>query len=136
MIFFLRLPSAWIKIRLKFLCQFWNDKLTPLQVLHHSSLSWHITLLWILSSYVFCFGLKGSDQSPNFQTFKYSDENVPYSSCHFLNHKSVFLQILHHFSVSWKKTPLYLFSSNVIYFAQKQSIKVEIFENIECSDQN
>ena len=26
-------------------CQFWNDKSIPLQILHHSSLSWHITPL-------------------------------------------------------------------------------------------
>ena len=39
-------------------CQFWNDKSIPLQVLHHSSFSWHITPLWILSWYFFNFGLK------------------------------------------------------------------------------
>ena len=30
----------------------------PLQILRHSSLSWDITPLWILSSYFFNFGLK------------------------------------------------------------------------------
>ena len=39
-------------------CQFWNDKSIPLQILHHSSFSWHITPLWILSSYFSYFGLK------------------------------------------------------------------------------
>ena len=49
-----------------------------------------------------------------------------YSSCHFPNHKSVFLQILHHSSVSWKIILLYFFRSNVIFFSQKERIKVEI----------
>ena len=35
------------------------------------------------------------------------------SSCYFPNHKSDFLQILHHFLVSWKITPLYFFRSNI-----------------------
>ena len=39
-------------------CQPWNDKSIPLQILRHCSLSWQITPLWILSSYVFNFGLK------------------------------------------------------------------------------
>ena len=39
--------------------------------------------------------------------------------------RSVFIQILHHYSVSWKITPLYFFSSNLIYFGQKEPIKVK-----------
>ena len=84
----------------------------------------------------FLLWTKGSHESTNFDTFKCSDENLPNSSCHFPNHKSVFLQILHHFSVSWKITPLYFFRSNVIYFAWKGPIKVQILETFECSDQN
>ena len=76
---------------------------------HNSSVDFKLILflLWI----------KGSDQYPNFETFNCSGENLPYSSCHFPNHKSVFLQILHHPSVSWKITPLYFFRSNIKYFA-------------------
>ena len=114
---FLRLSSARIKIRLNSLCQFWNDKSIPVQILHHSLLSWHITPLWILRSYVFYLD-KRIHRSHNFETFKCSGENLPYSSCYFLNHKSIFLQILHHPSVSWKITPLYFSRSNIKYFAQ------------------
>ena len=71
-----------------------------------------------------------------FYTFKCSDENLLNSSCHFSNHKSVFLQILHDSSVPWKITPLYVFRSNVIYFARKGPIKVQILEASESSDQN
>ena len=77
-----------------------------------------------------------SHESINCDTFKCSDENMPNSSCHFPNHKSVFLEILHHSSVSWKITPLYFFRSNVIYFAWKGPIKVQIFETSERSNQN
>ena len=75
----------------------------------------------------------GSHQSSNFDTFKCSGENLQNSSCHFPSNKSVFLQILHHSSMSWKITPLYFFSSNNIYFAQKEPIKVKIFETFKCS---
>ena len=39
-------------------------------------------------------------------------------------------------SVSWEITPLYVFSSNNIHFAQKESIKVNIFEIFKYSGQN
>ena len=99
-------------------CQFWNDKSNPLQILHHSSLSWHITPLRILSLYFFYFGLKDPIKIPilrlSIAQFSIAGENLPYSTCHFPNNRSVFLQILHHPSVSWKITPLYFFRSNII----------------------
>ena len=79
---------------------------------------------------------KESHQSPNFETFKCSGKNLPNSSRYFPSHKSVFLQILHHFLVPWKITPLYFFRSNITYFSWKEPIKVQIFEIFECSDKN
>ena len=79
---------------------------------------------------------KESHQSPNFETFKFSVKNLPNSSYYFPNHKLVFYQILHHSLLSSKITPLYLFRSNVTYFSGKGLIKVQVFENFECSDQN
>ena len=76
----------------------------------------------------FLLWTKWSHESTNFETFKCSDENLPNSSCHFPNDKSVFLQILHDSWVSLKITPLYLFWSNVIYFAKKGQITVQILE--------
>ena len=70
-------------------CQIWNDKSIPLQTLRHFSLSWQITPLWLLSSYFFQLWIRGSHQNPNFETFKCSGENLPFSSCHFSSHKSV-----------------------------------------------
>ena len=45
-------------------CKLWNDKSVPLQILRHSSLSWQMTPLWILSSYFFNFGLKDPIKIP------------------------------------------------------------------------
>ena len=95
----------------------WNGTSIPLQILHHSSLSWPVNFKLIH----FLLWIKGSFQSPNFETFDCSGENLPNSSCHFPNYKSVFLQIFH-------DTLLYFFSSNIIYFARKRAIKVQILK--------
>ena len=95
---------------------------------HNSSVNFKVIL--------FLFWTKGSHQSSNFDIFKCSSENLPNFSNLFSNHKSVFLQNFHISSESWKITPLYFFSSNNIYFAQKEPIKVKIFETFECSGQN
>ena len=42
------------------------------------------------------------------------------------------LQILYLSSVSWNITPLYFLSSKNIYFAQKEPVKMKIFETFEC----
>ena len=71
-----------------------------------------------------------------FETFEWSGQNLWNSLYQFSNNKSIPLQILYPSSVSCKITPLYLFSSNNIYFAQKEPIKVNIFETFKCSGQN
>ena len=63
--------------------------------------------------YFFRSKVKYFGQSPNFETYACSAENLPNSTSHFPNQKSVFLQILHHSSVSWTITPLYFFGLNV-----------------------
>ena len=97
-------------------------------MIHNSSVNFKLIhfVLWI----------KGSHQGPNFETFECSGKSLPNSSRHFPNHKSVFLQTLHHSSVSWNITLVYFCSSNIIYFVQKESIKVQIVETFECSGQN
>ena len=49
----------------------------------------------------------------------------PISHAIFETTKSGFIQILHHRSVSWKIRSLYFFSSNLIQFGQKKSIKIK-----------
>ena len=70
-----------------------------------------------------------------FETFKCLGQILSNSLCQFWNDKSIPLQILYPSSVSWKIIPLYFFSSNNIYFAQKELITMKIFETFECSDQ-
>ena len=82
----------------------------------------------LLSSNIIYFGQKQPLKVQIIEIFQCSGENMPNSSCHFSNRKTVFLQVLHDFLVSWTITPLYFFRSKVIYFAQKGSIKVQILE--------
>ena len=71
-----------------------------------------------------------------FETFTCSGQISSNSLGQFWNDKSIPLQILYLSSVSWKIIPLYFFSSNNIYFAQKEHIKMKIFETFKCSGQN
>ena len=75
----------------------------------------------------FLLWTKGLHQISNFDTFKSSGGNFPNFSCHFSNHNSVFLQTLHHLLVSWKITPLYFFSSNIIYLVTRNPLKCKVF---------
>ena len=119
------------------LCQFWNDKSIPLQILYPSSVSWKITPLYYFSSNNIYFAQKEPIKVKTFDTFEYSaGQNLSNSFCQFWNDKSIPLQTLHPSSVSWKITPLHFFSSKKLYFAQKERIKVNIFETFDCSGQN
>ena len=119
-----------------FLCQFWNNKSIPLQILHPSSVLWKITSLYFFSSNNIYFAEKEPIKMTIFETFECSGQILSNSLCQFWNDKSIPLQILYPSSVSWKIIPLYFFSSNNIYFAQKEPIKMKIFETFECSGQN
>ena len=118
------------------LCQFWNDKSIPLQILYPSSGSWKITPLYIFSSNNIYFAQKEPIKVKMFETFEYSSQNLSNSWCQFWNYKLIPLQVLHSSSVSWNITPLYFFSSSNIYFAQKKPIRMKIFETFMCSGQN
>ena len=63
-----------------------------------------------------------------FEMFECSGQNLSNSLRQFWNGKSFPLQMLYPYLISWKKTPLYFFSSNNIYFAQKEHIKMKVFE--------
>ena len=68
----------------------------------------------------FPFWIKEPNKSPNFETFVCCSEHLPNTSCHFPNHKSVYLQILHHSLVSWNITPLY-FLTQILHTVVKSS---------------
>ena len=120
----------------KLLTSILNDKPIPLQILYPSSVSWKITPLYFFSLNNIYFAQKKPIKVKILETFGCSGQNFSNSLCQFWNDKSIPVQILYPSSVSWKITPLYFFSSNNIYFAQKEPIKVKIFETFERSGQN
>ena len=105
-------------------CHFPNYKSVFLQTLHHSSVSWKITCLYFFSSQtLYTLYKKEPIKKQIFEAFEWSGQNSP-NSCHFWNNIPVFLQILHHASVTWDITPLYFFSWNFLYFQRKEPIKI------------
>ena len=99
------------------------------------SVSWKITPLYSFRSNNIYFAQKDIIKMKIFETFECSGQILSNSLCQFWNDKSMLLQILYPSSVSWKIIPLYFFNSNNIYFAQKEPIKMTIFETFECSGQ-
>ena len=114
------------------LCQLWNNKWIPLQILYPSSGSSKITPLYFFSSNNMKFAQSESIKVNIFETFECSSQSFSNSLCQFWNNKSIPLQIFYPSSV-WKVTPLYFFSSDNIYFVQKEPIKVRIFETFKCT---
>ena len=107
-------------------CHFPSNKSVFLPILHHSSMSWKITSLYFFSSNSIYIAQKKPIKVKIFETFECSGQNFSNSLCQFWNDKSIPLQILYPSSVSWKINPLYFFSSNNIYFAQKETIKIKM----------
>ena len=110
--------------------------MNPLQILYPFSVSWKITSLYFFSSNNFYFAQKDQVKVKVFETFHCSGQNLSNSLCQFWNDKSIPLQILNPSLVSRKITPLCFFSSKNLYFAQKNHIKVNIFETFDCSGEN
>ena len=109
-----------------------NFELFLISMTHNSSINNTVIpfLLWT----------KWPQQSPNFETPKCSGENLPNFSCHFSNHQSVSLFNASLFCITLQCHQRWLlctfFGSNIIYFPQKEYIKVKIFETFQCSGQN
>ena len=96
---FLRFLSAWVKIH--------QIVVSILKRQVRSSSNFASSFIFMVHNFFvniklihFLVWIKGSLQNPNFETLKCSGENLPYFLCHFPNNKSVFLQILHHCSLS------------------------------------
>ena len=115
------------------LCQFWNDKSIPLQILYPSSVLWKITPLYFFGSNKIYFAQKEPFKVTLFGTLKGSGQNLSNALCQFWNDKSIPFQIFYPSSVLWKITLLYFFSSNNIYFAQKEYIKMKILMRLSSA---
>ena len=103
--------------------------------MYPTSVSWKIIPMYFFSSNIIYFAQKEPIKMKIFETFECLGQILSNSLCQFWNNELIPLQILYPSSVSWKITPLYFFSSNNIYFAQKEPIKMKIFETFECSGQ-
>ena len=109
----------------------------PPQMVYPSSVSRKITPLYFFSSNDIYFAQKESIKVKIFKTFKCSSQNLSNSLyMSILKWQAIPLQMVYPSSVSRKITPLYFFSSNNIYFAHKEPIKVKIFETFRCLGQN
>ena len=115
---------------------FWKRQVDSSPNFHHSSLSRKIIPLYFSGSTNTYFAQKEPIKVKMFETFQCSGQNFSISLCQFCNNKSIFLQILYLSWVSWKKTPLYISSSDSVYFAQKERIKMKIFLDFWVLEQN
>ena len=68
--------------------------------------------------------------------FQLVNKNLQNSSCDFRKYQWVSRQIFHQSSWQSNIAPLYFFSSNIIYYGQKQPIKMQIFKIFNCVTQN
>ena len=114
------------------LCQFWNDKSIPPQILYPSLVSWKITSLYFFSSNNIYFAQKEPIKVNIFETFECSGQKfvnflMPICKQH-VDSSPNFVSLF-----SFTKDKFYFFSSNNIYFPQKETIKVKIFETFQCS---
>ena len=92
------------------------------------------SVLFYLIKYILCS--KEPIKLKTFATIDCSGQSLSNSSYQFWNDKLIPYQVLYHSLVSWKITTMYFFSSNNIYFAQKERMKVNIFETFKWSSQN
>ena len=117
-------------------CHFPSNKSVLLQILHHSSMPSGITPLYFFRSNNIYFVQKESIKV-NFLRLSSAQVKIcqiPYVSFETtkVNSSPNFVSLF-----SFMKDKFYvLFSSNNIYFAQKEPIKVKIFETFECPGQN
>ena len=117
-----RLSTARMKIN-QILISFFEPRVSfPLNFL---SVSWHIISLKFSSWNIICFGQKELINIQFFRLLTVLMKVHPIPHAIFETIRSGLIQILYHCSVSWKTTLLYFFSSNLIYFRQKEPIKVK-----------
>ena len=94
--------------------------------MHYPSVSWHIIPPKFSSWNIICFGQKEPIKVQFFRFLSALMKVHPILHAIFeTTTRSRFIQISHHCSVSWKITPLYFFTSNLICFGQKEPVEVK-----------
>ena len=89
-----------------------------------STIKINFSVFFQLKHYILC--LKQPIKVQLFYVFECLGQNSSNSSCQFSTRKSVFLRILHHYSLSWHITPLSILSSHIFYSGSMDPIKVPI----------
>ena len=97
------------------LCQFWNDKSIPLQILYTCSVSWRLLLCTFLAQAIYAL----------VKRTKLKWKSLRLSSAGIKN-PQIPLEILHHSSLSWHVSPQWILSSYLFHFGLKDSIKIPI----------
>ena len=97
------------------LCQFWNDKSIPLQILYTCSVSWRLLLCTFLAQAIYAL----------VKRTKLKWKSLRLSSAGIKN-PQIPLEILHHSSLSWHMSPQWILSSYLFHFGLKDSIKIPI----------
>ena len=95
--------------------------------MHHLSVSWHIIPLKF-SSWNITFVQKEPMKVQIFRFLSVLMKVHPIPHVSFETTRSRFIQILHHCSVSSNIIPFYFFYLKLLYFGQKELIKVEFWD--------
>ena len=97
-------------------------------ITHNSSISFLDKTLYSLDSL--------SIKVRIFRVFEFLGERSPNSSCHFWNHSSFFLQILHYCLVSWHITPPYFLAAQFCILLTKGAHQKKMFQTFDCPHEN
>ena len=119
------------------LCQFWNNKSISLQILYPSSFLWKITPLYFFSSKKINILLKRSLLKWKF--LRLSGAQVKMCQISYVNFETAsrFLSKFASLFSFMTDNSYVLFSlKQYIHFAQRETIKVKLFETFDCSGQN
>ena len=110
------------------LCQFWNLKMIPLQILYLSSVSWKIIPRYFFSSKNIYFAQKEHIKKKFFWDFQVLRSKFMKFLHQFWNDKPIPLQILNRSSLSGHITSLWILSSHFCYFGWKDLINIQFWD--------
>ena len=105
-----------------------------IRILHHFSVMKDNFSVFFLAQTSYTFDKNGPSKW-NSWTFEWLDENSPNSLCHFWNQESIFLQTLHHSSVSWNII-FCIFLPKFYMLWTKGSNQSANFQTFNCLDEN
>ena len=109
------------------LCQFWDEKSIPLQILYPSWVSWKIIPPYFFSSNNIYLAQKEPIKKNIFETSECLGQIFSNPLSQFLNHESIPLQNLYPSSVSRKTTPLYFLAVKIYTLLKRSLLKWKLW---------